>query len=66
VPGSAAGSAVLAPPSGPARNAEAIRGRLASYQQGVRQGRESRLRRQSAAGTGTGQTRSTTEQDEEK
>jgi hypothetical protein len=57
---------VLAPPSGPARNAEAIRGRLASYQQGVRQGRESRLRRQSAAGTGTGQTRSTTEQDEEK
>ncbi|MCE0761560.1 nitrate- and nitrite sensing domain-containing protein [Pseudonocardia kujensis] len=67
VPGSAAGSAVLAPPSGPARNAEAIRGRLASYQQGVRQGRESRLRRQSATGgTGTGQTRSTTEQDEEK
>ncbi|MEU7813790.1 nitrate- and nitrite sensing domain-containing protein [Pseudonocardia sp. NPDC049154] len=67
VPGSAAGSAVLAPPSGPARNAEAIRGRLASYQQGVRQGRESRLRRQSAAGgAGTGQTRSTTEQDEEK
>ncbi|MCE3550565.1 nitrate- and nitrite sensing domain-containing protein [Pseudonocardia sp. RS11V-5] len=67
VPGSAAGSAVLAPPSGPARNAEAIRGRLASYQQGVRQGRESRLRRQSAVGgTGTGQTRSTTEQDEEK
>ncbi|GAA4708613.1 hypothetical protein GCM10023215_57570 [Pseudonocardia yuanmonensis] len=65
VPGSAAGSAVLAPPSGPARNAEAIRGRLASYQQGVRQGRESRLRRQSAAG-GTGQARSTTEQDEEK
>jgi len=48
VPGSAAGSAVLAPPSGPARNAEAIRGRLASYQQGVRQGRESRLRRQSS------------------
>jgi signal transduction histidine kinase len=50
VPGNAAGSAVLAPPSGPARNAEAIRGRLASYQQGVRQGRESRLRSRSAQG----------------
>ncbi|MCF7552820.1 nitrate- and nitrite sensing domain-containing protein [Pseudonocardia sp. WMMC193] len=50
VPGNAAGSAVLAPPSGPARNAEAIRGRLASYQQGVRQGRESRLRSRSAPG----------------
>jgi signal transduction histidine kinase len=43
VPGSA-GSAVLAPPAGSARSAESIRGRLASYQQGVRQGRESRFR----------------------
>jgi signal transduction histidine kinase len=43
VPGSA-GSAVLAPPAGSTRNAETIRGRLASYQQGVRQGRESRMR----------------------
>jgi outer membrane biosynthesis protein TonB len=44
VPGSAGGSAVLAPPAGSARTAESIRGRLASYQQGVRQGRESRGR----------------------
>jgi len=44
VPGSA-GSAVLAAPASPARTAESIRGRLASYQQGVRQGRENRLRR---------------------
>ncbi|MFB9382947.1 nitrate- and nitrite sensing domain-containing protein [Pseudonocardia petroleophila] len=43
VPGSA-GSAVLAPPVSPARSAESVRGRLASYQQGVRQGRESRYR----------------------
>ncbi|MHA6785620.1 nitrate- and nitrite sensing domain-containing protein [Pseudonocardia saturnea] len=43
VPGSA-GSAVLAPPVSSARSAEAVRGRLASYQQGVRQGRESRYR----------------------
>jgi hypothetical protein len=43
VPGSA-GSAVLAPPDAPARSAESIRGRLASYQQGVRMGRESRSR----------------------
>jgi signal transduction histidine kinase len=43
VPGSA-GSAVLAPPVSPARSAESVRGRLASYQQGVRQGRESRFR----------------------
>ncbi len=42
VPGSA-GSAVLAPPVSPARSAESVRGRLASYQQGVRQGRESRF-----------------------
>jgi hypothetical protein len=44
VPGSA-GSAVLAAPASPTRSAESIRGRLASYQQGVRQGREIRLRR---------------------
>lgn len=43
VPGSA-GSAVLVAPSVSSRNADAIRGRLASYQQGVRQARESRLR----------------------
>jgi hypothetical protein len=49
VPGSA-GSAVLAPPVSAARSAETIRGRLASYQQGVRQGRESRSR---DAGTAT-------------
>jgi hypothetical protein len=40
---------VLAP-SAPAedsgRTAEAVRGRLASYQQGIRQGRENRLRRE--------------------
>ena len=43
VPGSA-GSAVLAEDVTPSRNAENVRGRLASYQQGVRQGRESRAR----------------------
>jgi signal transduction histidine kinase len=48
VPGSA-GSAVLAAPASPARSAENIRGRLASYQQGVRQGREQRLRGETAA-----------------
>ncbi|MHA6621768.1 sensor histidine kinase [Pseudonocardia sp. DLS-67] len=42
VPGSA-GSSVLAAPTGSTRSAESIRGRLASYQQGVRQGRESRV-----------------------
>ena len=53
VPGSA-GSAVLAPPVSSSRSAETIRGRLASYQQGVRQGRESRQRGESdAADTGT-------------
>jgi hypothetical protein len=50
VPGSA-GSAVLAAPASPTRSAESIRGRLASYQQGVRQGRETRLRRD-PGGTG--------------
>jgi hypothetical protein len=43
VPGSA-GSAVLAPPAAPSRSAESVRGRLASYQQGVRMGRENRQR----------------------
>ncbi|MDT7710842.1 MAG: hypothetical protein QOG20_6449, partial [Pseudonocardiales bacterium] len=43
VPGSA-GSAVLSPPVTASRSAETIRGRLASYQQGVRQGRETRAR----------------------
>jgi len=52
VPGSA-GSAVLAsPPSSAARNAENIRGRLSSYQQGVRQGREGRLRRDTGSASG--------------
>lgn len=46
VPGSA-GSAVLAQPVSAARSAENIRGRLSSYQQGVRQGRESRVRGES-------------------
>jgi hypothetical protein len=36
---------VLAAQAAPTRSAESIRGRLASYQQGVRQGREIRLRR---------------------
>lgn len=50
VPGSA-GSAVLAAPAGSTRSAESTRARLASYQQGVRQGREVRLRR-GPAGSG--------------
>ncbi|OLT17447.1 hypothetical protein BJF78_12970 [Pseudonocardia sp. CNS-139] len=59
VPGSA-GSAVLAAPATAARSAETIRGRLASYQQGIRQGRESRMRGDNGAasetngGSGTG------------
>ena len=53
VPGSA-GSAVLAAPASPARSAENIRGRLASYQQGVRQGRERRLRGETAGPNGSG------------
>ena len=55
VPGSA-GSAVLAPPVSPARSAESVRGRLASYQQGVRQGRESRYRGDTGAQQGNGRT----------
>jgi signal transduction histidine kinase len=52
VPGSA-GSAVLASPVPASRSAENIRGRLASYQQGVRQGRESRARGESGSVTDT-------------
>jgi outer membrane biosynthesis protein TonB len=51
VPGSA-GSAVLAPPVSSARSAETVRGRLASYQHGVRQGRESRMRGAADPGSG--------------
>ncbi|MDN5914677.1 MAG: hypothetical protein L0I76_06145 [Pseudonocardia sp.] len=51
LPGSAAGSTVLSPPTSETRSAENVRGRLTSYQQGVRQGREGR--RTSPAGTGT-------------
>ncbi|WP_028929640.1 sensor histidine kinase [Pseudonocardia asaccharolytica] len=72
VPGSAAGSAVLAASSSPTRTAEAVRGRLASYQQGVRQGREVMLRRQGESGEpgrpGTNETQPApagSEQDEE-
>ena len=50
VPGSA-GSAVLAATAASSRSAETTRARLASYQQGVRQGREVRLRR-NPAGSG--------------
>ncbi|GAA1387014.1 hypothetical protein GCM10009613_21900 [Pseudonocardia kongjuensis] len=54
LPGSAAGSTVLSPaPAGESRNAESVRGRLASYQQGVRQGRESASGRQYASRTTT-------------
>ena len=42
---------MLAAPASPTRSAESVRGRLASYQQGVRQGREIRLRRD-PGGTG--------------
>jgi hypothetical protein len=48
VPGSA-GSAVLASLATPARSAESVRGRLSSYQQGVRMGRESRQRPDAAS-----------------
>jgi signal transduction histidine kinase len=64
VPGSAAGSAVLAGPSAPSRSAEVIRGRLTSYQQGVRQGRESRLRRQAGPPPAGGPARTTEQQEE--
>jgi hypothetical protein len=52
VPGSA-GSAVMAPAVSSSRSAETVRGRLASYQHGVRQGRESRMRGEAESGTGT-------------
>jgi hypothetical protein len=64
VPGSAAGSAVLASSSAPSRSAEVIRGRLASYQQGVRQGRESRLRRQAGPPPAGGPARTTEQQED--
>ncbi|MBP2365458.1 nitrate- and nitrite sensing domain-containing protein [Pseudonocardia parietis] len=52
LPGSAAGSTVLSPPpTGEPRDAETVRGRLASYQQGVRQGRESAAGRQRTSRT---------------
>jgi signal transduction histidine kinase len=49
VPGSAGSAVLAAPAASPTRSAESIRGRLASYQQGVRQGREIRLRRDPGA-----------------
>ncbi|HWN32129.1 MAG TPA: hypothetical protein VNP03_05265, partial [Pseudonocardia sp.] len=45
IPGGPSEDGGSAPPGIPARSAEQVRGRLASYQQGVRQGRESRHRR---------------------
>jgi hypothetical protein len=51
VPGSAGSAVLAAPATSSTRSAENIRGRLASYQQGVRQGREVRLHRDP---TGTG------------
>ncbi|HEY6421758.1 MAG TPA: nitrate- and nitrite sensing domain-containing protein [Pseudonocardiaceae bacterium] len=42
VPGAAGGSGSAQPTTAPVRSAEAIRGRLASYQQGIREGRQSR------------------------
>lgn len=53
LPGSAAGSTVLSPAPAEPRDAESVRGRLASYQQGVRQGRESAsgVRRNALTGT---------------
>jgi anti-sigma regulatory factor (Ser/Thr protein kinase) len=64
VPGSA-GSSVLAPPAGSTRSAESIRGRLASYQQGVRQGRESRVRGGQQHNGGTGPANAGGNHDEE-
>jgi signal transduction histidine kinase len=52
VPG-AAGAAT--PTAVPARSAESIRGRLASYQQGIRQGREARASGDQASGGPPGQ-----------
>ncbi|MGH3977996.1 MAG: hypothetical protein ACRDRZ_03175, partial [Pseudonocardiaceae bacterium] len=42
VPGAAVSAVPAATATGPARSAESIRGRLASYQRGVREGRETR------------------------
>lgn len=54
LPGSAAGSTVLSPSAGSeVRTAENVRGRLASYQQGVRQGRENAAGRPSRTGNGS-------------
>ncbi|WP_345606121.1 sensor histidine kinase [Pseudonocardia adelaidensis] len=64
VPGSA-GSSVLAAPAGSTRSAESIRGRLASYQQGVRQGRESRGRGAQQHNGGTGPANAGGNHDEE-
>jgi hypothetical protein len=45
IPGGSKEQNGVPPADFPARSAEQVRGRLASYQQGVRQGRESRHRR---------------------
>ncbi|MGH3612908.1 MAG: nitrate- and nitrite sensing domain-containing protein [Pseudonocardia sp.] len=47
-----AAGTTAAPPAAPIRTAETIRGRLSSYQDGIRQGRENRLRREAAAAAG--------------
>ncbi len=55
VPGAAGGSEPQSQ-SAPARSAESIRGRLASYQQGIREGRQARRNlRQEAGGSPSGQ-----------
>ena len=58
IPGSPGNSADTgsASPGGPpaARNADQVRGRLASYQSGVRQGRENRMRRMAEAASTRG------------
>jgi signal transduction histidine kinase len=64
IPGSA-GSAVLAPVVTSPRSAETIRGRLASYQQGVRQGRETRLRGFGSADTPAAPAAADADHDEE-
>jgi len=45
IPSSASAAAAPTQAGAPPRTADAVRGRLASYQEGVRQGREQRLRR---------------------
>jgi len=54
IPGSSGGDDDGVPANVPPRNAEQVRGRLASYQQGVRQGRESKHRRSAADLNGDG------------